>query len=156
MIHRHLDVAENTPVHQLQPAAVDDLLDRGTLDDWAPLVQAIAADPWGRLADTVLQLCSAHPMYGTSRLWATWIEKLRLRAHPKRGVGLAELRRSRRMTQAQLGERLGISQSDVSKLERRRDVRVSTLATFVEALGGRLRAIAVFSEGETDLDLGAP
>lgn len=155
MIHRHLDIAEDTPVDRLSPAALDDLLDRGALDDWAPLAQAIAADPWGKLAEEVLHLCNAHHMYGTSRLWTAWIKRLRGGTRARVEVGLAELRRSRGVTQTQLGERLGISQSDVSKLERRSDVRLSTLAGLVEALGGSTRVTAVFPEGETDLELPA-
>lgn len=77
MRHRHLDYPPDTPVEQLGRAAIDDLLDRGDLADWAPLAAAVARDPHGRLADVVLQLCAAHPMYGTSRLWTAWIERLR-------------------------------------------------------------------------------
>jgi hypothetical protein len=68
--HRHLDYPEDTSVDQLGRAAIDDLLDRGDLADWAPLVSVIARDPYGQLADVVLRLCAAHPMYGTSVLWS--------------------------------------------------------------------------------------
>lgn len=47
MRHRHLDVPAGTPPDQLGAAAIDDLLDRGDLDDWTPLARAVAADPWG-------------------------------------------------------------------------------------------------------------
>jgi hypothetical protein len=68
MNHRHLDDAD-VPVTELGLAALDDLLDRGNFTTWRPLVRAIAADPLGPLADRVLHLCAAHPMYGTSTLW---------------------------------------------------------------------------------------
>lgn len=77
MRHRHLDYPPDAPVETLGRAAIDDLLDRGDLRDWAPLARAIARDPHGQLADTVLQLCAAHRMYGTSRLWTSWIVRLR-------------------------------------------------------------------------------
>ena len=56
------------------------------------------------------------------------------------------------LTQAELAERLGISQSDVSKLERRRDVRLSTLRDDTAALGARLRLVAETRDGAVDLD----
>lgn len=154
MIHRHLDYEPGTPVEDLGPAALDDLLDRGDLHDWAPLARAVAVDPHGELADTVLHLCDVHPMYGTSVLWRTWIEAKRARGASRAG-GLAELRRKRRLTQRQIAEVLGIAQSDVSKLERRRDLRHSTLRSFIRATGGELHLVARYPDGETlDLTLG--
>lgn len=79
MIHRHLDHAPGTPVDEIGLAALDDLLDRGDLDDWAPLARGVAASPDGPLADSVLKLCEGHPKYGTSTLWRGWIEHLRTR-----------------------------------------------------------------------------
>jgi DNA-binding Xre family transcriptional regulator len=61
-------------------------------------------------------------------------------------LALAELRRSRRVTQVQLAETLGISQGNVSRLERRSDVYLSTLRAYVEALGGHLEIAAVFDD----------
>jgi len=149
VIHRHLDVPEDTKVEDLGLAALDNLLDRGDLTDWAPLARAVAADPFGQLAESVIHLCEAHPMYGTSTLWKSWIAALRqpgARAGEET-VGLAALRRSRGLSQAQLGQRLGITQSDVSKLEWRPDVRLSTLQAAVRAMGGYLRIEAVFPDG---------
>jgi DNA-binding Xre family transcriptional regulator len=59
-------------------------------------------------------------------------------------VALAELRQSRQVTQVELSERLGISQGNVSRLEARSDVYLSTLRSYVEALGGQLEIAAVF------------
>ena len=61
---------------------------------------------------------------------------------------LDELRRARRMTQAKLAQALGVNQSEVSKIEHRTDIYLSTLAEYVEALGGRLEIRAVFSDRE--------
>lgn len=57
---------------------------------------------------------------------------------------LAELRRMAGMTQAQLAEALGVSQASVSKLERRKDMQISTLQRIVEALGGELEITVKF------------
>ena len=59
---------------------------------------------------------------------------------------LDELRKLRAMTQLQLGEVLGVHQSEVSKIEHRSDICVSTLIEYVEALGGRLEIRAVFPD----------
>lgn len=138
MWFRHLDYAPDTPVTELGPAALDALLERGDLEAWAPLLRAVAEDPWGPVADAVLRLCDAHPMYGTSLLWRTWIER---RRDPSAfaTTTLAEARSRAGLTQARVAERLGISQSDVSKLERRSDVRLSTLRAYARAIGGQLR-----------------
>ena len=77
MIHRHLDYPPATPSSQLGPAAIDDLLDRGDLDDWASLARGVATEPWGPLAETILRLCAAHPMYGTSALWTAYVASCR-------------------------------------------------------------------------------
>ncbi len=57
---------------------------------------------------------------------------------------LGELRKARRLSQAQIAASLGLSQGDVSKLERRAELYVSTLRRFIEAAGGELEIIAKF------------
>ena len=86
MHHRHLDGAPDTPVQELPLAALDDILDRGTVEDWRPLLRAVRSDPHGALAGRVLHLCARHEMFGTSRLLPLWIEALRARcgAAPER------------------------------------------------------------------------
>lgn len=59
---------------------------------------------------------------------------------------LDALRKAREMTQLQLGEVLGVHQSEVSRIERRSDICVSTLVEYVEALGGHLEIRAVFPD----------
>ena len=128
-----LDYAPGTPVEQLGRAAIDDLLDRGDLDDWSALAAAIRQEPWGEVANTILQLCRAHPMYGTSILWPAFVAARRAdglggsaASWPRvRGrLGLGELRRSQGRSQAVVGRELGMNQSEVSKLEARADARI--------------------------------
>jgi len=61
---------------------------------------------------------------------------------------LDELRRARQMTQAKLAESLGVNQGEVSKIEHRTDLYLSTLAEYVKALGGSLEIRAVFRDRE--------
>ena len=60
---------------------------------------------------------------------------------------LEELRKAREMTQTKLAETLGVAQSEISKIEHRADLYISTLAEYIEALGGELEIRAVFREG---------
>jgi transcriptional regulator with XRE-family HTH domain len=63
---------------------------------------------------------------------------------------LGELRTIRGMSQQQLADRLGLSQSAVSKLERREDPSFSALADFVSALGGELFVEVRFANGSVE------
>ena len=60
---------------------------------------------------------------------------------------LRELRHALTLTQKEMADRLGVSQANVSKLEARDDVYLSTLAGYVEAAGGRLEVNAIFGDG---------
>lgn len=61
-------------------------------------------------------------------------------------LGLADLRESCGVTQAELAGALGVSQPNVSKLESKGDIRLSTLGGYVAALGGHLEVRAVFPD----------
>ena len=67
---------------------------------------------------------------------------------------LAELRRARAFTQAQLAEALDVPQSQVSRIERQTELYISTLARYLEAMGGRLELIGVFDDQRVLLSLG--
>lgn len=67
-----------------------------------------------------------------------------LRAHRRT---LRELRRARELTQTQLGETLGVSQAQVSRIESQADVYLSTLRSYVQAMGGDLELRVVFGDG---------
>ncbi len=64
---------------------------------------------------------------------------------------LDELRKAREMTQIQLSAILGVHQSEVSKIEHRSDICVSTLVDYVEALGGHLEIRAVFPDRQIQI-----
>lgn len=58
-------------------------------------------------------------------------------------VDLRALREAAGLTQEELAQRVEITQSQLSKMERREDHRISTLRRYVEALGGSLEICAV-------------
>ncbi len=157
MVHRHAEIPPDTPANALPRVALVDLLERGDLQAWLPLARAIQGDPMGELAITVMRLIDAYPMYGTSALWRAWIDLCQARAQvDTRPASLASLRRERRLTQAQVAVRLGMSQSDVSKLERRHDLRLSTLQAYARALGGRLQPVFVADENGKRIPIAIP
>ena len=57
MKHRHL-------THEgFTTAAIEDILARGRMPDWVPLILAIRADPEGEIARKTAALCE-RPLYG--------------------------------------------------------------------------------------------
>lgn len=67
---------------------------------------------------------------------------------------LRAIRRARGLTQSQISTLLEISQAEVSRMERRTNLQLTTLARFIEAVGGRLRITAVFDEQEVEIGVG--
>lgn len=63
-------------------------------------------------------------------------------------MSLQQLRRAREMTQARIAEELHLGQGDISRLEHRTDLYVSTLGNFLRALGADLEIRAVFPDGK--------
>lgn len=57
---------------------------------------------------------------------------------------LRDLRQARHLTQERMAELLGVEQENVSRLERRADLLLSTLSSYVAAMGGKLRLMAEF------------
>ena len=51
---------------------------------------------------------------------------------------LREMRRLRKISQASLAKKLKIGQEGVSRIERRRDMNISTLVSYIEGIGGKL------------------
>jgi transcriptional regulator with XRE-family HTH domain len=59
---------------------------------------------------------------------------------------LAQLREALERSQAEVAEKCGVKQAAISRLERRTDMRISTLRNLVEAMGGNLRILIDFQD----------
>lgn len=59
---------------------------------------------------------------------------------------ISEIRLERGMSQEALSEQLSVKQATYSKLERRKDVKISSLRQVIEAMGGKLLIQAVFAD----------
>jgi ribosome-binding protein aMBF1 (putative translation factor) len=66
-------------------------------------------------------------------------------------MALCELRQAIGISQDTLAERLNVLQPAVAKIERRSDIRVSSLRRLIEAMGGSLEIKAHFPEGDVTI-----
>ena len=65
-------------------------------------------------------------------------------------IALHELREAAGATQADVAYDLGVSQPYVAKLEKRGDMSLTTLSSYLSALGGRLEVRVIFPEHPED------
>lgn len=61
-------------------------------------------------------------------------------------MSLRDLRNARKKTQTRLAKELGIKQENVSRIEKRADLLISTLRRFIGAMGGKLRLVVEFPD----------
>ena len=61
-------------------------------------------------------------------------------------MSLQDLRKARKRTQVRVAKELGIKQENVSRIEKRTDLLISTLRGYVEAMGGELRLVVEFPD----------
>ena len=59
---------------------------------------------------------------------------------------LQDLRKAREFTQIRMGELLNMRQENVSRLERRADLLISTLQSYIAAMGGELSLVVEFKD----------
>ncbi|ACB52184.1 putative transcriptional regulator [Crocosphaera subtropica ATCC 51142] len=59
---------------------------------------------------------------------------------------LRDIRKARELTQERMAELLKIRQDSVSRLEKRSDLLLSTLRSYIEAMGGELELTAKFPD----------
>ena len=105
--------------------------------------------------------------------WATTAEQMeaireQIRANPRAAAVEAQtfaeitnrvrtlkaIRKARGLTQQQISDQLRISQGEVSRIERRGNLHLSTLVRFIEATGGKLRITAIFDDQEMEVAVG--
>ena len=64
---------------------------------------------------------------------------------------LGELRQAAGKSQVEIAKRMAIKQPSLSKLEKQRDMQISTLQRIVQALGGDLELLARFPQGAVEI-----
>lgn len=73
MLHRHLAHRRWTL------AALDDLLENGTLGDWQPVLARVRRDPYGPVATRIATLLDARDYEESGALWRAYLVQARLR-----------------------------------------------------------------------------
>jgi transcriptional regulator with XRE-family HTH domain len=68
-------------------------------------------------------------------------------------IDLASIRRTAGLTQVELAANLGVGQAQVSKIERQADMLISTLASYLAALGVDAKIVIETTEGTVTYDL---
>jgi transcriptional regulator with XRE-family HTH domain len=68
-------------------------------------------------------------------------------------IDLAAIRRATGLTQVQLAAILGVGQAQVSKVERQGDMLISTMASYLAALGVSARVVVEVGEQTVSYDL---
>lgn len=134
---RNVDVDLAAPLDEWPYEALVVLVERGTITDWARLVDEVAADPWGPVARQLEEYLSYERPYGVAPLLDRAIVRARTAAADRERTAVAaevdELVRRSGRSLTELAARLGTSRSRLSTY---RSGTVTPAATFLVRLRG--------------------
>ena len=115
---RNLTASPDDPVETWPFEGILAAVERGTLPDWRRLAKAIQADPWGPVAQQVLDAVRLARPYGTAELLNGVVERARrLTAESERSEVAAEVRSlvsDSGLSQHDFADRIGTSRSRLS------------------------------------------
>lgn len=93
-------------------------------------------------------------IYRTAERAARRVAQLMVAGHGKAGrMGLKDMRELYGHSQISLAKKAGVEQPAISRFEKRGEVKLSTLAATIKALGGRLELRARFSDADFPIAL---
>jgi len=115
---RNITASPDDPVDIWPFEGILAAVERGSLPDWRRLAGAIRADPWGPVAQQVLEAIRLSRPYGTAQLLEGVVERARrLAADSEREDVAAEIRNlvgRSGLSQQDFAERVGTSRSRLS------------------------------------------
>jgi predicted XRE-type DNA-binding protein len=115
---RNLTASPDDPVGTWPFEGILTAVERGTLPDWRRLAKAIQADPWGPVAQQVLEAVHLVRPYGTTELLEGVVARARkLATDSERGEVAAEVRglvNDSGLSQHDFADRIGTSRSRLS------------------------------------------
>jgi hypothetical protein len=115
---RNVDSSPEDPVATWPFEGILAAVERGTLPDWRRLAEAVTDDPWGPVAQQVLEAIGLSRPYGTTELLRGVIDRARLRAaEAERGEVAAEIRTrvgESGLSRQEFADRIGTSRSRLS------------------------------------------
>jgi DNA-binding transcriptional regulator YiaG len=139
---RNIAASPDDPVETWPFEGVLTAVERGTLPDWRRLATAIRADPWGPVAQQVLEAIRLARPYGTAELLTGVIARARKQAaDSEREMVAAEIRkllsRSGLSTQ-DFAQRIGTSRSRLSTYMSGKVVPSATLILRMRRVAGAI------------------
>jgi DNA-binding transcriptional regulator YiaG len=115
---RNITASPEDPVEVWPFEGVLAAVERGTLPDWRRLARAVEADPWGPVAQQVMEAIQISHPYGTTELLRGVVGRARkLAADAEREAVAAEVRRlvdESGLSQQDFAQRIGTSRSRLS------------------------------------------
>ena len=115
---RNLTASPDDPVETWPFEGILAAVERGTLPDWRRLAKAIQADPWGPVAQQILEAVRLARPYGTTELLEGVVGRARkLAADSERCEVAAEVRRlvsDSALSRQDFADRIGTSRSRLS------------------------------------------
>lgn len=115
---RNLDASPDDPVETWPFEGILAAVERGTLPDWRRLAAAIDADPWGPVAEQVLQAVHLAEPYGTRQIMEMVVaDARRVAASAERAAVAAEIGRlveRSGLSRREFASRIGTSTSRLS------------------------------------------
>ena len=136
---RNIDASPEDPVDTWPFEGVLAAVERGTLPDWRRLIAAVNADPWGPVAQQVLEAVQLSHPYGTAELLEGAVARARkLAADSEREQVASEIRElvtCSGLSKQDFAERIGTSRS-------RHSTYLSGKVTPSAALMVRIRRVA--------------
>jgi DNA-binding transcriptional regulator YiaG len=115
---RNITVSPDDPVDSWPFEGILAAVERGTLPDWRRLAAVIRADPWGPVAQQLLEAVHLSRPYGTAELLEGVVGRARkLAADSEREDVAAEVRElvgRSRLSKQDFAERMGTSRSRLS------------------------------------------
>jgi DNA-binding transcriptional regulator YiaG len=115
---RNVEASPDDPVETWPFEGILAAVERGTLPDWRRLAKAISADPWGTVAQQVIEVLRLSRPYGTAELLESVIARAREEAADSERLEVAAEIRSlvdgSSLSRQEFAERIGTSRSRLS------------------------------------------
>jgi DNA-binding transcriptional regulator YiaG len=140
---RNVNVSPDDPVEAWPFEGILAAVERGTLPDWRRLATAIREDPWGPVAQQVLEAVQLSRPYGTTQLLEGVVDRARQLAADSERIEVATEVRSlvgeSGLSQRDFADRMGTSRSRLSTYMSGKVVPAATLLVRMRRVASQAR-----------------
>jgi DNA-binding transcriptional regulator YiaG len=148
---RNIDASPEDPVETWPFEGILAAVERGTLPDWHRLANAINADPWGPVAQQVLEAVRLSHPYGTAELLEAVVAKARKQAIDSERENVAsevrDLVARSGLSRQDFAERIGTSRPRLSTYISGKVVPSATLMVRMRRVALRASSMAIHDAG---------